>query len=145
MRMKRTRTCPPRRRKRRRIDSGATENRKKVHTRSSTTVQAQNQTARESTVSQSSPADTESILRADYHEYPFRGIFKRVRIGRETTFNLEFTLLDLPGSFKPSIDLQIAKFKSSGERVIESTHPQVCASHAAEKAWTAPLYTQEDN
>jgi hypothetical protein len=69
-----------RRRKRRRIDSDATETatRKKVHTRSSTIAQAQNRTARESTVSQSPPADAESILGADYQEYPFQGLFKPV-------------------------------------------------------------------
>ncbi|KFZ19178.1 hypothetical protein V501_00791 [Pseudogymnoascus sp. VKM F-4519 (FW-2642)] len=55
---------PLRRRKRCRIESDATQTatRKKVHTRSSTIAQAQNRTARESTVSQSPLADTESIL-----------------------------------------------------------------------------------
>ncbi|KFY98729.1 hypothetical protein V500_01561 [Pseudogymnoascus sp. VKM F-4518 (FW-2643)] len=123
---------PPRRRKRRRIDSDATETatRKKVHTRSSTIAQAQNRTARESTVSRSPPADAESILGADYREYPFQGVFKRVRIGRETIYNLEFRLLDLPDSFRPSIGLRISNSTSSGELAGKSAHPQVCASHA---------------
>ncbi len=125
---------PPRRRKRRRIDSDATETatRKKVYTRSSTIAQAQaqNRTARESTVSRSPPADAESILGADYQEYPFQALFKRVRIGRETTFNLEFTLLDLPDSFRPSIGLHTSNSRSSGESAGKSAHPRVCASHA---------------
>jgi hypothetical protein len=53
-----------------------------------------------------------------------------VRIGRETTYNLEFSLLDLSDSFRPSIDLQISNFRSSEERVEESAHPRLCASHA---------------
>jgi hypothetical protein len=107
---------PPRRRKRRYTESDATETatRKKVHTCSSTIPQAQTCATQGSTVSRSSPADAESIG-ADYQEYPFQGLFKRVRIGRETTFNLEFTLLDLPDSFRPSIGLHISNSTSSGE------------------------------
>ncbi|KFY28425.1 hypothetical protein V493_02941 [Pseudogymnoascus sp. VKM F-4281 (FW-2241)] len=123
---------PPRRRKRRRIDSDATEaaTRKKVHTRPSTIAQAQTCTTRGSTVSRGSPDDAESVLDADYQEYPLRGFLKCVRIGRETTYNLEFRLLDLPDSFRPSIGLHISNSTSSGESVGGSTHPGVCASHA---------------
>jgi hypothetical protein len=123
---------PPRRRKRRRIESDATETatRKKVHTRASTIAQAQTCTTRGSTVSRSSPADAESILGADYQEYPFQGFLKCVRIGRETTYNLEFRLLDLPDSFRPSIGLHISNSTSSGESVGGSAHPRICASHA---------------
>jgi len=123
---------PPRRRKRRRRESDATETatRKKVHTRSSTIVQAQTRTTRDSTMSQSSPADAESNLGADYREYPLQGSLKCVRIGRETTYNLEFRLLDLPDSFRPSIGLHISNFTSSGELAGKSAHPRVCASHA---------------
>ena len=123
---------PPRRRKRRHIESDATDTatRKKVHTRSSTIAQAQTCTTRDSTMSQSPSADAESILGADYQEYPFQGVFKRVRIGRETTYNLEFSLLDLPDSFRPSIDLQISNSRSGGELVRESAHSRLCASHA---------------
>jgi hypothetical protein len=74
---------PPRRRKRRRINSDATETatRKNVHTRSSTTAQAQIYTTQGSTISRSSPDDTESIIGADYQEYPLQGFLKCVRIG----------------------------------------------------------------
>ncbi|ELR06939.1 hypothetical protein VC83_05945 [Pseudogymnoascus destructans] len=83
---------PPRRRKRRRIDSDATETatRKKVHTCSSTIAQAQTCATRGSTVSRSSPNDAESILGADYQEYPLQGFLKCV-----TTYNLEIRLLEL--------------------------------------------------
>ncbi|ELR04581.1 hypothetical protein GMDG_06865 [Pseudogymnoascus destructans 20631-21] len=123
---------PPRRRKRRHIESDATETaiRKKVHTRSPTVVQAQTRTTRDSTMSQSSPADAELILGADYREYPLQGSLKCVRIGRETTYNLEFRLLDLPDSFRPSIGLHISNSTSNGESAGKSAHPRVCASHA---------------
>ena len=123
---------PPRRRKRRRIDSDATETatRQKVHTRSSAIAQVQTCTTRGSTVSRSSPGDAESILGADYQEYPLQGFLKCVRIGRETTYNLEFRLLDLPDSFRPSVGLHISNSTSSGESVGGSAHSRVCASHA---------------
>jgi hypothetical protein len=72
----------------------------------------------------------ESILGADYREYPLQGSLKCVRIGRETTYNLEFTLLDLPDSFRPSIGLHISNSTSGGESVEGSAHSRVCASHA---------------
>ncbi|ELR08218.1 hypothetical protein GMDG_03028 [Pseudogymnoascus destructans 20631-21] len=132
---------PPRRRKRCRIDSDTTEiaTRKKVHRRSSTIAQAQTCTTRGSSVSRSSPDDTESndtesndteSIGADYQEYPLQGFLKCVRIGRETTYNLEFRLLDLPDSLRPSIGLHISNPTSSKESVVGSAHSRVCASHA---------------
>jgi hypothetical protein len=120
---------PPIRRKRRRRESDATETatRKKAHTRSSTTAQAQTCATRGSTVSRSSPDDAEPILGADYQEYPLQGFLKCVRIGRETTYNLDFRLLDLPDSFKPSIGLHISNSTSSREPVGGSAHSRVCA------------------
>ena len=44
--------------------------------------------------------------------------------------SVEFRLLDLPDSFRPSIGLHISNFMSSGELAGKLTHPQVCASHA---------------
>ncbi|ELR07361.1 hypothetical protein GMDG_08376 [Pseudogymnoascus destructans 20631-21] len=123
---------PPRRRKRRRRESDAIETAtlKKVHTRLFTVAQAQTCTTRGSTVSRSSPDDAESALGADYQEYPLQGFLKRVRIERETTYNLEFKLKDPPDSFRPSIGLHISNCTSSGESVGGSTNPRVCASHA---------------
>jgi hypothetical protein len=120
----------PRRRKRRRIDSDATETAKskKVHTRSSTI--AQTCITRGSTVSRSSPDDAESILGADYQEYPLQGFLKCVRIGRETTYNLDFRLLDLPDFFTPSIGLHISNSTSSEEIAGNSAQPGICATHA---------------
>lgn len=122
---------PPRRRKRCHIESEATETatRKKVYRRSSTIAQAQTCTTRGSSVSRSSPDDTESIG-ADYQEYPLQGFLKCMRIGRETTYNLEFRLLDLPDSLRPSIGLDISNPMSSRESVVGSAHSQVCVSHA---------------
>ncbi|OBT82023.1 hypothetical protein VE02_09814 [Pseudogymnoascus sp. 03VT05] len=119
----------PIRRKRRRRESDGTETatRKKAHMRSSTTAQAQTCTTRGSTASRS-PDDTESID-ADYQEYPLQGFLKCVRIGRETTYNLEFRLLDLPDTFRPSIGLHISNSTSSGESVGGSANSRVCASH----------------
>ncbi|KFY42804.1 hypothetical protein V494_02234 [Pseudogymnoascus sp. VKM F-4513 (FW-928)] len=123
---------PPRRRRRRRRDSDATETAtlKKVHMRSSTIAQAETCTTRGSTVSRSSPDDADSTLGADYQEYPLQGFLKRVRIGRETTYNLEFKLQDLPNLFRPSIGLHISNCTSSVESVGGSTNLRVCASHA---------------
>lgn len=104
---------PPSRRKRRYVEP--------------TIAQAQTRTTRSSTVSRSSPANTELAQSADYQEYPFQGIYKRVRIGRETTYNLQFTM---PDSFRPSIDLQMANSTFSGESVRGPAYPRVCASHA---------------
>jgi hypothetical protein len=121
----------PRRRKRRCIESDATETAtRKIHTRSSTIAQAQTCTTQGSTVSQSSPADAESSLGADYREYTLQGSLKCVRIGRESTYNLEFRLLDLPDSFRPSIGLYISNSTPSGESVEGSAQSRVCASHA---------------
>ncbi|KFZ00298.1 hypothetical protein V500_01101 [Pseudogymnoascus sp. VKM F-4518 (FW-2643)] len=117
---------PPRRRKRRRIDSDATET---ATSKKVTIAQAQTCTTRGSTDSRCSPDDTESIG-ADYQEYPLQGFLKCVRIGRETTYNLEFRLFDLPDSFRPSIGLHISNSTSSGELARKSAHPRVCASHA---------------
>ncbi|ELR02012.1 hypothetical protein GMDG_05176 [Pseudogymnoascus destructans 20631-21] len=106
------------------------EDEDKVHTRSSTVAQAQTCTTRGSTVFRSSPEDADSTLGADYQEYPLQGFLKCVRIGRETTYNLEFRLLDLPDSFRPSIGLHISNSTSSGELAGKSAHSRVCASHA---------------
>ncbi|KFY68573.1 hypothetical protein V496_00988 [Pseudogymnoascus sp. VKM F-4515 (FW-2607)] len=131
---------PPRRRKRRHMESDATgiATRKKAHTRSSTIAQAQTCNTRGPTVSLSSPADAESTLGADYQEYPLQGFLKCVRIGRETTYNLEFRLLDLPDSFRPSIGLHISNSTPSGESVGGSARPRVCASHAKRSPPPAP-------
>jgi hypothetical protein len=59
-----------------------------------------------------------------------QGFLKCVRIGRETTYNLEFRLLDPPDTFRPSVGLHISNSTSSGESAGKSAHPRVCASHA---------------
>lgn len=138
---------PPRRPKRRRIDSDTTETatRKKDHTRSSTIAQAQTCTTRGSTVSRSSPDDAESILGADYQEYPLQGFLKCVRIGRETTYNLEFRLLDLPDSFRPSIGLHVSNPRLAGNQLedqlihgfahlMQRGHGHLCRSRESEGA-----------
>jgi hypothetical protein len=78
---------PPTRRKRRHIESDATEaaTHMKVHTRSSTIAQAQTCTTQGSTVSRSPPADAESVLGAGYQEYPLQGFLKCVDERRLTT------------------------------------------------------------
>ena len=99
-------------------------NRRKRRFIEPTIAQAQTRTTR------SSSADIELTQSADYQEYPFEGICKRVRIGRETTFNVQFTIQDLPDSFRPSIDLRMANSTFSGESVKGPAYPRVCASHA---------------
>ena len=53
-----------------------------------------------------------------------------MRIRRETTYNLEFRLLDLPDLFRPSIGLHISNTTPSGGSVRGSANSQVCASYA---------------
>jgi len=115
---------PPSRRKRRRMSSDTTETlpRKKIRTPSAV---AQAHTC----TSQSPSSDGDSMLGADYQEWPFQGFLKRTRIGRETTYNLEFRLPDLPDSFRPSIDLESLNCRSSRETVPRSVRPRLCASH----------------
>jgi hypothetical protein len=122
---------PPSRRKRRHMSSDATETlaRKKIRPLS-TVAQVDTCTTRGSTDSRSSLSNAESILGADYQEWPFQGFLKRTRIGRETTYNLEFRLPDLPDSFRPSIDLESLNCRSSRETVPRSVRPRLCASHA---------------
>ena len=122
---------PLSRRKRRRAmssDAAETLARKKIRT-PSTVAQAEC-TTRGSTASRSSSSDMESQLGADYQELPFQGFLKCTRIGRETTYNLEFSLPDLPGSFRPSIYLQPLNSRSCRETVRRLVSPQLCASHA---------------
>lgn len=42
------------------------------------------------------PAPTESAPDAEYQEWPFQGFLKRTRIEKETVYNLEFTLQQIP-------------------------------------------------
>jgi len=116
---------PPSRRKRPRMSSDTTETlpRKKIRTPFAV---AQADTC----TSQSPSSDGESILGADYQEWPFQGFLKRTRIGRETTYNLEFRLPDLPDSFRPSIDLESLNCRPSRETVPRLMRPRLCASHA---------------
>lgn len=46
--------------------------------------------------SQSPSGTNESEIAAEYEEWPFHGFLKSTRIGPNTTFNLEFHLVDVP-------------------------------------------------
>ncbi|PMD14931.1 hypothetical protein NA56DRAFT_582813, partial [Hyaloscypha hepaticicola] len=46
--------------------------------------------------SRSPSAPTESAPVAEYQEWPFQGFLKRIKIGNETTYNLEFQLSHIP-------------------------------------------------
>jgi hypothetical protein len=52
-----------------------------------------------SRMSQSPPAPIESVLIAEYREWPFQGFLKCTKIGSETTYNLEFKLPCISGRF----------------------------------------------
>src|SRR5689334_6069648 len=49
-----------------------------------------------SRASRSPSAVTGAVPVAEYHEWPFHGLLKRTRIGKETTYNLEFQSSDVP-------------------------------------------------
>jgi hypothetical protein len=122
---------PASRRKRRRISSHVTESlARKKGLMPSAVAQAQTCTTQGSTASRSSSSDAESIRGADYQEWPFQGFLKRMRIGRDTTYNLEFSLPDLPDLLRSSIGLQISNPASVRESVQSSVSPRLCASYA---------------
>jgi hypothetical protein len=52
--------------------------------------------------SRSPSAAAESVLAAEYEEWPLYGFLKRTRIGSTTSFNLEFHLTDVPKRLKLS-------------------------------------------
>jgi hypothetical protein len=54
----------------------------------------------------------------------------RMRIGRDTTYNLEFSLPNLPDLLRSSTGLQISNPASGRESVRSSVSPRLCASHA---------------
>ncbi|KAH7383490.1 hypothetical protein BKA64DRAFT_682456 [Cadophora sp. MPI-SDFR-AT-0126] len=47
-------------------------------------------------LSSRSPSDTESEPVAEYQEWPFQGFLKRVTIGNQMSYNLEFLLSHIP-------------------------------------------------
>jgi hypothetical protein len=99
---------------------------KKIHTPSAA-AQAQTCTT---TASRSSSSDVESILGAEYREFPFQGFLKCTSIGPETTYSLEISLPYVPDLLGSSIDLQILRPESGGELDQRSINPLLCASHA---------------
>ena len=78
------------------------------------------------TPSRSPSATAESIPSAEYQEWPLRGFLKRTRIGKETTFNLEFHLTHLPEDLELS-----APFAALGSSFSAETSSQPQVSHSA--------------
>jgi hypothetical protein len=66
-----------------------------------------------------SPSDTESASAADYQEWPFQGFLKRVTIGSQITYNLEFSLSDMPKHLSLSLHSEVLS-TSSRESSVEA-------------------------
>ncbi|KAH6702758.1 hypothetical protein BKA61DRAFT_661179 [Leptodontidium sp. MPI-SDFR-AT-0119] len=67
-----------------------------------------------------SPSDTEkSASAADYQEFPFQGFLKRVTIGDQITYNLEFSLSHIPEHLSLSLHSEVLS-TSSRESSVEA-------------------------
>jgi len=71
------------------------------HGCSSTFVEEQHCTSR---TSRSPSAASEAVPVAEYQEWPFQGFLKRIRIGDDVTYNLEFKLPSISEHFHLPID-----------------------------------------
>lgn len=70
--------------------------------------------------SRSPSLTVESALVAEYREWPFQGFLKRITIGNQTTYNLEFALPRIPEHLKLSIHSGVsgAGSRESAEAVV---------------------------
>jgi hypothetical protein len=75
--------------------------------------------------SQNPSVRVESAPIAEYREWPFEGFLKRITIGNQTTYNLEFALPHIPGQLNLSLSSEVLG-GGSGE-----SPTRVTASHRA--------------
>ncbi|PVH69999.1 hypothetical protein DL98DRAFT_377026, partial [Cadophora sp. DSE1049] len=59
------------------------------------------------------PSDTdESASAAEYQEWPFQGFLKRVTIGNQITYNLEFSLSHIPEHLNVPLHSEVLSTKT---------------------------------
>lgn len=106
--------------------------------------------------SRNSSATAESVPTAEYQEWPLHGFLKRIRIGKETIFNLDFHLTHLP----EDLELSVAPEALDSSCIETSAHSAVAHSktrrvalwHPTKRAQWTPKedailvrMTEEDN
>jgi hypothetical protein len=90
-----------------------------------------------SRTSRSPFAASEVVLVAEYQEWPFQGFLKRIRIGDDVTYNLEFTLPSISEHLHLPIDPEALDICSSKEAPAKAPTHHDAAAHS--KIHQAPL------
>jgi hypothetical protein len=102
--------------------------------------------------SRSPSATSESVRAAEYQEWPFQGFLKRVRIGSETTYHLEFKLPCISERFDLPISDEGLSVVSNQEapatpvrRRKRSPHSRIHSTAPSTHMKRAPWTPQEDH
>jgi hypothetical protein len=75
-----------------------------------------------SRTSRSPSAAAESVLAAEYEEWPLHGFLKRTRIGSTTSFNLEFHLTHVPERLKLSGLFEVLRSSTKTSAQYQTSH-----------------------
>lgn len=67
---------------------------------------------------------------AEYQEWPFQGFLKRIKIGNETMYNLEFQLLHVPEHFHLPVLSEALGICSNKETSAEAATPYNIIAHS---------------
>ena len=94
---------------------------------SSTFIEEQHYTSR---TSRSPSAAAEAVPAAEYQEWPFQGYLKRIRIGDDVTYNLEFKLLSISEHFHFPINPKALDICSSKEPPAKIPTDHEAATHS---------------
>jgi hypothetical protein len=90
-----------------------------------------------SRTSRSPSAASEAVPVAEYQEWPFQGFLKRIRIGDDVTYNLEFKLPSISEHLQLPIDPKALDICSSKEAPAKAPTYHEAAAHS--KTCQAPL------
>ena len=94
-----------------------------------------------SQTSRSPSAATEAVPVAEYKEWPFQGFLKRIRIGDDITYNLEFKLLLISGHLHFPIYPEALDTCPRKEAPVKITIHHNAATYS--KIYQAPLYPKK--
>jgi hypothetical protein len=73
---------------------------------------------------------------AEYREWPFQGFLRRITIGNQTTYNLEFALPPLPGQLNLSLNSESLGAGSGGSPATAAASHRPVTSRKAGKELT---------
>jgi hypothetical protein len=94
---------------------------------------------RASRTSPSPPTAAESVLFAEYQEWPFQGFLKRTKIGDDVTYNLEFKLPSISEHFHLPINLAVLDINHDA-----ATHSKIHQAPLKPKRSKVPWTEEED-